>query len=212
MIFINRYLHYGSNLQTMALTSVFVCFYPAFDVSIGTLSERISRLSGCRVSRVDHVQGSTGRYCFVHFDQQMPEILWDMLSAGQETINTVQGPIRIGVNRSNGLDPNTKDEVTQFMDTANGLYWRDFKSGVVRKWNDARMNWFDAAENPFVSEIAVVEMEDDFTPAPIVPIPMDQEMDLSPAYPDAPQAPIKKNKNRRTTTDEEMGLRRTLFV
>ena len=199
----------------MALTSVFVCFYPAFDVSISTLSDQISRLAGRRVSRVDHVRGSTGRYCFVHFDRQMPDILWDMLSAGQETIQTSQGPIRIGVNRSDGLDPNTKDEITQFMDTDDGLYWRDFKSGVVRKWNGEMMNWFDTTENPFVPKIAVVEMEDDFTaPAQATShaqaadiTPMDQFLDL------ATNSPVKSKKNnRRTTTDEEMSIRRALFV
>ena len=197
----------------MALTSVFVCFYPAFDVSINTLSDQLCRLAGRRVARIDHVRGSTGRYCFVHFDRQMPDILWDMLSAGQQTIQTTQGPIRIGVNRSNGLDPNTKDEITQFMDTANGLYWRNFNSGVVRKWNDDLMNWFDTDENPFVTEITLVEMEDDFTPEVVVTteaVDMDQSLDPTPINLYAPVVPSKKR--RRTTTDEEIGLRRVLFV
>ena len=195
----------------MALTSVFVCFYPGTNVSIGTMSGRISRLAGRNVVRVDHVRGSTGRYCFVHFDQEMPETLWNMLSAGQETIDTAQGPIRVGVNRSNGLDPNTTDEITQYILNDNGLYWRDFKIGNVRKWNEELETWFDTPENPFVPEIALVEMEDDFTPAVVITVAeMDQDLDPTPINLYTPAAPSKKR--RRTTTDEEIGLRRALFV
>jgi hypothetical protein len=185
----------------MALTSVFVCFYPGVDVSIGTLSDRISRVAGRNVSRVDYVRGSTGRYCFVHFDREMPEALWNIISAGQETIDTVEGPIRIGVNRSNGLDPNTADEITQFMTTASGTYWRDYKSGVVRKMNI--MGWLLTEENPFVSEISEVEMEDAFTPAVTAQVAeMDQELDD--IVPSNPPVVVK--------TTEEIGLRRALFV
>ena len=140
----------------MALTSVFVCFYPEFDVSISTLANRISQLSGRNVLRVDDVQGKSGHYCFVHFDRDMPETLWNMLSAGQERIETDQGPICIGINRSNGLDPTTKDEIMQYMLIDNGLYCRHFKSGFVRKWNAELVGWFNTTENPFVSEMAVI--------------------------------------------------------
>jgi hypothetical protein len=135
-----------------------------------------------------------------------------MLSAGQETIDTAQGPIRVGVNRSNGLDPNTTDEITQYMLNNHGLYWRDFKIGNVRKWNEELAAWFDTAENPFVPEIAVVEMEDDFTPDVIVTAEvaeMDQDPDPTPINLYAHAASSKKR--RRTTTDEEIGLRHRLL-
>ena len=138
----------------MALTSVFVRFYPDYDVSISTLANRISQLAGRNVSRVDDITGETNHYCIVHFEQDMPEILWNMLSAGQETIETDQGPICIGVNQSDGLDP--KDDIMQFVLNDDGLYYREFKTGVVRKWNAELMNWFDTTKNPFVSEIATI--------------------------------------------------------
>ena len=125
----------------MALTSVFVSFYNGFDVSISTLADRISRLAGRSVSRVDDVRGSTGRYCFVHFDREMPEILWDMLSAGQEIIQTAQGPIRIGL--SNGMDLKTKEEITQYTLSSAGLYSRNIKTGIVCKWNEDLHTWVD---------------------------------------------------------------------
>ena len=173
-------------------TSVFVCFYAVFDVSYKAIMDRLTRLTGSRVIRIDYVFGSTGRYCFVHFDQEIHETLWNMLSAGQETIQTAEGPIRIGLNKSSGLDPNTKDTILQYMTTSAGSYCRNFNTGNVYK--ETQSEWVLSHENPFVAEIQVVEMEDDFTLV-------------------APPAPMKKDKSkRRTTTEEEMDIRRALFI
>jgi hypothetical protein len=132
------------------LKSVCVNFYPDHNVSIGAVADRISRLAGRNVLRVDDVLGSSGHHCFVHFDQDMPDILLDMLTAGQEIFDTREGPIRVGLNQSTGLDPNTEDEITQFSLTEDGLYSRDFKSGVVHKWNVELMYWDNTTDNPFV--------------------------------------------------------------
>jgi len=139
----------------MALTSVFVGLCPEYNVSISTVANCISQLTGRNVSRVDYICGEKERSCIVHFDHFMPEALWDMLNAGEEIIKTDQGPIRVGINDSNGLDPNTKDDITQFILNDDGLYSRVFKTGLVRKWNADLVAWFDTTENPFNSDIAV---------------------------------------------------------
>ena len=132
----------------MFLTSVFVGFNPEYDVSISALANLISQLAGRNVSRVDDVRGTNGRHCIVHFDQDMPEILWDMLSATEKTIiDTPEGPICVSLNRSS-LDPNT-DDITQYVLNDAGLYYRNFKTGV-RKWNMEFMFWVDTTENPFL--------------------------------------------------------------
>ena len=173
-------------------TSVFVYPYDIFGTSIRAISERISRLAGTRVKRIDVVTGKA-YYCFVHFDQAMPEILWDMLSAGQETIQTAEGPIRISLNQSKGLDPNTTDHISQYMTTNDGSYWREFKTGVVHKMN-AQFGWVLTHENPFV-EIQEVEMDDDFTPA------QDEEMGVS-----------RKVKRKRVMSKEEIDIFQAIFV
>jgi hypothetical protein len=134
----------------MALTSVFVRFFPDYDVSISTLANRISKLAGQNVSRVDDVYGETTRYCILHFDKIMCEPLWDMLSSGEQTVETNEGPILISVNQTNGLDP--KHDITQFILNDDGLYYRYFKSGLVRKWNAELAAWFETTENPFLSD------------------------------------------------------------
>ena len=136
--------------STMALTSVFVRFFPDYDVSIGTLANRISQLADQNVSRVDDVYGETTRYCIVYFDKIMCEPLWDMLSSGEQTVETNEGPIVISVNQTNGL--NSNDKITQFILNDDGLYYRYFNSGLVRKWNTELAAWFDTNENPFLSD------------------------------------------------------------
>ena len=138
----------------MALTSVFVSFNTKFYISMGAVAARLTRLSGCKVVRMDDVRASTGRYCIVHFDQQMPEILLNMLSAGQETIEIDDGTILIGVNTSTG--PNTEDEITQYMFTDSGPYIRDFKTCIVQKKDKKLNGWFVTSENPFSPEIQAV--------------------------------------------------------
>ena len=140
----------------MALTSVFVCFNTEFYISMAAISARITRLSGCKVVRIDDVRSVTGRYCVVHFDQRMPEILWNMLSAGQEPIEIDDGTIRIGINTSNGLNPNTEDKITQYIFNDSESYIRDFKTGIVQKKDKKLNGWFVTSENPFAPEIQAV--------------------------------------------------------
>ena len=153
----------------MIRTSVFVGFYPDSHVSIGAIADRLTRFAG-NVTRIDDIQTDTEHYCFVHFDQELPEIIWDVLTYGDEdthgsiSLDTPQGPIRVGLNIYNPLDPNTEDEITQYILNDAGLYSRNFKTGIVRKWNEEEMAWVDTLENPFVPpEYEDVEMEDAFT-------------------------------------------------
>jgi hypothetical protein len=129
------------------LKSVCVNFYPGHLVTVGAVADRIARLTGRTVTRVDDVYGTNGQhYCFVHFDKDMPEFLWDALGYNAEIFDTREGPIRVGLNETNGLDPNTEDEITQYALTDDGLYMRDFKTGVVRKWNEK--SWVETTD-PF---------------------------------------------------------------
>jgi hypothetical protein len=126
-------------------------------MSIQSISDRISRLDSGRIKRIDCVVSTKARrpYYFVHFERHMSEALWDMLSYGAKTIETDDGPIRISLNQSNGLNPNTTDQITQYMTTNDGSYWRDFKHNVVHKMN--ANGWVVTEENPFViSEMEVV--------------------------------------------------------
>ena len=129
------------------LKSVCVNFFPGHLVSVGAIADRIARLTGRNITRVDDVYGPKHRYCFVHFDQDMPEFLWDALGYKSEIIETPQGPIRVSLNETNGLDPNTEDEIMQYTLTDNGLYMRHFKTGVVRKWNEE--SWVKTDMDPF---------------------------------------------------------------
>jgi len=134
--------------STMALTSVFVRFYPDYDVSISTIASRIRELVNQNVSRVDYGCCVSERYCIVHFDQYMPEIIWNMLSAKDEMFETDQGPILVGVNQTNGLNP--KHDIMQFLLNDDGLYCRYFKSGIVLQWNPELKAWVDTNYNPFL--------------------------------------------------------------
>lgn len=134
--------------------SLCVNFFPEHNISIGVLADRITRLVGQNVNRIDDIHGSNGQhYCFVHFDKDMPEILWDALSNNSEIFDTPEGPIRVGLNETNGLDPETKDEIIQYSLTDTGLYSRDFKTNHVRKWNVSLMSWVATTENPFVPAV-----------------------------------------------------------
>ena len=85
------------------LKSVCVNFYPGHLVSVNAVADRIAQLTGRNVSRVDDMHGPNGQhYCLVHFDNDMPEFLWDALSYNPEIFDTPEGPIRVGLNVTNG--------------------------------------------------------------------------------------------------------------
>ena len=69
--------------------------------------ERVARLSGCQDTRTTYITSTNGRYSLLYFDKKMPETLWDMLSAGQETIDTPEGLIRISLNHCKSMTPDT---------------------------------------------------------------------------------------------------------
>jgi hypothetical protein len=133
------------------LKSVCVNFFPGHLVTVGAVADQIARLTGRNITRVDDVHGPNGQHnCFVHFDKDMPEFLRDALGYNPEIFDTREGPIRVGLNQSTGLDPNTEYEITQFSLTEDGLYSRDFKSGVLHKWNVELLYWDNTTDNPFV--------------------------------------------------------------
>lgn len=91
----------------LVLTSVFVHYLPDVFVCPTVAAERIARLSGCQVTHTTYIKSTKGRYSLVYFDKEMPEALWDMLSAGQETIDTPEGSIRISLNHCKSTTPDT---------------------------------------------------------------------------------------------------------
>lgn len=151
----------------MMLTSVYVELTHESNISVGVIADRIGQYVGGNITRVDVVHGS---HCFVHFDRNMPEVIWDVLNYGEETeedphgpitLDTPEGPIRVGLNISNGLDPTTEEDIMQYILNDHGFYSRDFKTRIVRKWSVEEMFWDNTVENPFVpAEYENVEMVD----------------------------------------------------
>lgn len=77
-------------------TSVVVYPKNMATTSIEAISTRIARLAGRNIKNVDCV---TGKYYIMHFDQPMPEILWNILTAHyEEILETTDGPITITMN------------------------------------------------------------------------------------------------------------------
>jgi len=93
------------------------------------------------------VHGPNGQhYCLVHIDENLPEALYDALGYNPEIVDTPEGPIRVGLNETNGIDSNTPGDITKYSLTDAGLYSRDLKSGVVRKWNEESATWDESTD------------------------------------------------------------------
>jgi hypothetical protein len=116
-------LFFINQLSTMSHTSVFVYPYDVFGTSISAIVARLSDVTSRRVVRIDYVSGEA-RYYFVHFDQEISAEFYNLLSAGQTSIFTTEGPIRVGLNRSNGLDPTTTDRIQTLLIWARRCSWR----------------------------------------------------------------------------------------
>ena len=160
----------------MSHTSVFVITNGVSGPSPGVIADRIAELAECKVKRLDLVITSSVQYYFVHLNGIMAKHFYDLLSAGQRIFYTIHGVIRVGIDRSAGLDPLTKDTIVQFKLTSSGTFWRNFKNpDEVKRWHDTAMTWVPTLENPFIEpEMQDVEMDDTFYSAD------EGERDLSP--------------------------------
>ena len=93
--------------MSIARTSVFVHFLPGVYVSELAITERLNRLTCLNITRVDYIVSTNGRYSFVYFDNTLPDVVYDMLSYGQTTLDTVEGPFRVSLNECMTRSPNT---------------------------------------------------------------------------------------------------------
>ena len=213
--------------------SLFVFAYNQ-PVSPSAITECLEAWTKCEVSRVDYVMSATSNssYYFVHFKNILPAKILKMLEFGQEPLSTRGGDIKVALDASKGLDPNTVDTVVQFIVNKHGSYHRYFtKPDSVVIWDEESGNWVPTTENPF--EIQEVEMEDDFSydseessifatknqepeyglPFTIQSVAETFYSAIEATVDQAPWAPIKNLKKKRYITSSlEMDVCRTLFV
>ena len=211
----------------MAQNSLFVFSYN-IPVPPSAISERLSEWTECKVTSIDYVISGYSSYYFVHFDRMISKKIIDELSAGQQVLRTRNGDIQVGLDKSNGIDPNTTDTIVQFITNKKGSYHRYFSNpDEIFMWDEEAGLWMPTSENPF--EIQLFDMEDDFSDssstssekiygAPFMIQSVDEVFcssdDERSTSDEAPERPIKKQKTKKrfTKTSAEMSLCRTLFA
>jgi hypothetical protein len=185
----------------MSQTSVFVL--PS-DRTLNPMDIKttIEIFTGRKVIRIDVVdtKSRNARYMFVHFDREMNQTVFDTLMYSQLTFAVGYGYIRIGLNRSGGLNLSNDDDINQLIFNACETIYRNLRTGVHSRYDPESGLW-----EFFTPDIQEVNMEDDFAVAPVSPDP------APPLY--VPPALKKKNKQpRRFKTEEERSIVRMLFV
>ena len=196
----------------MSYTSVFVIANGVSGPSPGAIADCVAELSERKIERIDLVISRNTQYYFLHLNGIMANQFYTVLSTGQRNYETAQGGIRIGLDRSGGLDPATLDTVFQYKITSAGTFCRNFKNPAeVNRWHETAMTWVPSAENPFLVEIQDVDMDDAFYSA--------DEGETTPRKPakvtseEATFAPLKDMEKREMKTTEELhALRETLFA
>jgi hypothetical protein len=198
--------------------SLFVFAYNLL-VPPSAISECLTAWTKCEVDRIDFVMTATTNtsYYFVHFKNHLPENVLKMLESGQKPMQTRGGDIKVALDKSTGLDPNTVDTVVQFIVNKEGSFHRYLnKPTSVFIWDEEAGSWLPTIKNPF--EIQEVEMEDDVSTVtqPFATQSVDgtfYNSDDESTVDQAPWAPIKKQQKKRyVKSDLEIEVCRTLFV
>ena len=186
----------------MSRTSVFVL--PFDNVSPSAIIEHMQKWFSIKVARIDCVMSARSQYYFVHFEQTIPEKHYAYLCQGQSDRVTSQGIVRVGLDKSQGLDMNKGDLIVQFITNHIGAFYRNLNLNEIKIWDEESAAWIDTTENPFESApIQEVEMEDDFSDSTISATTDDC----------APPAPKKQKMSKRyIKSDDELAICRTLFV
>jgi hypothetical protein len=164
----------------------------------------IEIFTGRKVIRIDFVNTNRGgRYMFAHLDGEMIQHAFNSLMYSQHTFAVGHGYIRIGLNRSGGVNLSTDDEISQVIFNPDETIHRDLHTGVHHRYDVEAGTWI-----VFVPEIQEVTMEDDFTPP-------DTIIEIEPEAPKkntTTKTKTKRKQMRMFKTDEERNLARALFV
>jgi hypothetical protein len=187
----------------MSRTSVFVL--PFDNVSPSAIIDHMQKWFGIKVARIDCVMSARSQYYFVHFEQTNPEKQYAFLCQGQSDRVTLQGIVRVGLDKSQGLDTTKGDLIVQFITNHMGAFYRNLNLNEIKIWDEESAAWINTAENPFeTTPIQEVDMEDDFSVSSTISASTQDE---------APPAPKKQKKSKRyIKSAEELSLCRTLFV
>jgi hypothetical protein len=187
----------------MSRTSVFILPYDA--VSPSAMIDHMQKWFGIKVARIDCVITCRNtQYNFVHFEQPIPEKHYAFLCQGQSDRVTTQGIMRVGLDKSQGLDTTKGDLIIQFITNHSGAFYRNLNLNEIKIWDEESAAWIETAENPFNTSIQEVEMEDDFSCCSTIYATTDDE--------EPPPLKKQKKNKRYIKTDEELSVCRTLFA
>ena len=133
--------------------SLFVYTY-GLDASIippGLIADSLSNYLKITVDRIDQVDSYSKIYYFVHFLEPVPTTYREELQKfGKQFLFTTKGLLQIGLNTSNGLDPTTKDIITQYKNKDGEWYFKELNNNEIFKWNEELSIWSSSTVNPFV--------------------------------------------------------------
>jgi hypothetical protein len=133
--------------------SLFVYTY-GLDASIippGLIADSLSNYLKITVDRIDQVDSYSKLYYFVHFLEPVPTTYREELQKfGKQFLFTTKGLLQIGLNTSNGLDPTTKDIITQYKNKDGEWYFKELNNNEIFKWNEELSIWSSSTVNPFV--------------------------------------------------------------
>ena len=133
--------------------SLFVYTY-GLDASIippGLIADSLSNYLKITVDRIDQVDSYSKIYYFVHFLEPVPTTYREELQKfGKQFLFTTKGLLQIGLNTSNGLDPTTKDIITQYKNKDGEWYFKELNNNEIFKWNEELSIWSTSTVNPFV--------------------------------------------------------------
>ena len=187
----------------MSRTSVFII--PFDNVSPAAMTDYMQKWFKIKVARIDCVLSARHQYYFMHFEQTIPEKHYAFLCKGQSERVTSQGIMRVGLDKSQGLDANKGDLIIQFITNHLGAFYRNLNLNEIKIWDEESAVWINTSENPFeTAPIQEVEMEDDFSISSTTSATTEDE---------APP-PLKKQKKtkRYVKSEEELAVCRALFV
>jgi len=84
-------------------------------IPIGIIADNLSSYLKITVDRIDQVVSYSKLYYFVHFLEPVPrKFREEIQNNGKQFLFTTNGILQIGLDTSNGLDPNTKDMIRQY--------------------------------------------------------------------------------------------------
>ena len=85
-------------------------------VPVGLIADSLSSYLKITVHRIDQVISHSKLYYFVHFNEPVPrKYREEIQNYGRQFLFTTNGLLQIGLDTSNGLDTNTQDIITQYM-------------------------------------------------------------------------------------------------